>query len=446
MFWIVTPVLILVAALFVVVPLLLHLRRANHDQTSEEQQARDEANLAIFEERLAELQTEYDEGAFDDQQFDSLKAELERSLLSDVRPEALRQVLGDEGDSVAVSPAPAGTGRGERISRLVPVLLVVLVVPPLSYLLYEMWGFREDLAFTEVVERSQQVLQDQEAGSEQIMAVASDLAEVIEREPENGWAYYFMARILTEIGQLEPARTAFQRAAEHVEGDQDRAVILGQYAQIEYLAQDREMTESVQDIINRAQRINPNERAVLQLLGSDAFLNEDYQGAITYWQRLLSMGATSSDQQFLSNAIAQARQMLEEQGGAEAVQGPVINVALSLAQGVNLAPETRVFISAQAVGGGGPPLAAQVLTVADLPATVRLSPAEAVGPRDLTSADAVNVVATASLSGTADVSSGDWQGRVENVTLPDEEENEENGEDDGPVTVDVELRIATQVD
>ncbi len=444
MFWIVTPVLILVAALFVIVPLLHHVRRANRNQTSEEQQARDEANLAIFEERLAELQTEYDEGAFDDQQFDSLKAELERSLLSDVRPEALQRVLGEEGDRAAVSSsAPAATGRGARISRLVPVLVVVLVLPPLSYLLYEMWGFREDLEFTEVVERSQQVLQDQEAGSEQIMAVASDLAEVIEREPENGWAYYFMARILTEIGQLEPARTAFQRAAEHVESDQDRAVILGQYAQVEYMAQDREMTESVQDIINRAQRINPNERAVLQLLGSDAFLNEDYQSAITYWQRLLSMGATSSDQQFLSNAIAQAREMLEEQGGAEAEQGPVINVDLSLAQGVNLAPETRVFLSAQAVGGGGPPLAAQVLTVAELPATVRLSPAEAVGPSDLTSADVVNLVATASLSGTADVSSGDWQGRVENVTLPDQEEN---GEEDGPATVDVELRITTQVD
>lgn len=451
MFWIVSPVLILVAALFVIVPLWRHHRRVNHGQTGEEQQERDAANLAIFEERLAELQSEYDEGAFDDDQFESLKAELERSLLSDVRPEALEQVLGEGAAAGSRSP----TDRSDREaswrqpSRLIPLVVVLLVVPPASFLFYEWFGFRSDMEFAELVQRAQQVGANQDASSEEIRDVIMDLGEVIEQEPENGWALYFMARQLTNIGQVEEARVFFQRAAEHVEGEQDRAAILGQYAQIEYLANDREMTDSVQDIIDRARRINPNERAVLQLLGSDAYLNEDFQGAITYWQRLLSMSASQDEAEFLQQAIADARQQLEAQGGSmedATPAGPAINVSVSLAQGVTLAPETRVFISAQAAGaaGAGPPLAARALTVDELPATVTLTTADAVGPRDLSTAEAVTITATASLGGTATVESGDWQGRVENVVLSDDDE--EDGDSDGPVSVDVDVEISTQVE
>lgn len=449
MFWIVSPILILVAALFVIVPLWRHHRRVNHAQTDEQQQERDAANLAIFEERLAELQGEYDEGAFDDDQFESLKAELERSLLSDVRPEALEQPGGGKAEARGSSSAGNDQAASWRQpSRLIPLLVVLLVLPAASYLFYEWWGFRSDMEFAELVQRAQQVSADPEATSDEVRDVIFALGEVIEQEPENGWALYFMARQLVDIGQLEEARVFFRRAAEHVESDQDRAVILGQYAQIEYLASDREMTDTVQDIINRARRINPNERSVLQLLGSHAYLNEDYQGAITYWQRLLSMGASQGDAQLLQQAIADARQRLEAQGGRlddAAPPGPAINVSVSLAQGVTLAPETRVFVSAQAAGaaGAGPPLAARALTVADLPATVTLTTADAVGPRDLGTADAVTITATASLGGTATVESGDWQGHVENVVLPDDEEDDDS---DGPVSVDVEVEIGTQVE
>lgn len=440
--------LILVAALFVIVPLWRHHRRVNHDQTGEQQQERDAANLAIFEERLAELQSEYDEGAFDDDQFESLKAELERSLLSDVRPEALERVPGDGAAATGSSADSDRAASWRQPSRLILLVLMLLVVPPASYLFYEWFGFRSDMEFAELVQRAQQVSANPEATSDEIRDVIFALGEVIEQEPENGWALYFMARQLTDIGQLEEARVFFRRAAEHVESDQDRAVILGQYAQIEYLASDREMTDTVQDIISRARRINPNERSVLQLLGSHAYLNEDYQGAITYWQRLLSMGASQGDARFLQQAIADARQQLEAQGDRmeEATPaGPAINVTVSLAQGVTLAPGTRVFVSAQAAGaaGSGPPLAARALTVADLPATVTLTTADAVGPRDLGTAEAVTITATASLGGTATVEPGDWQGRVENVVLSDDEEDDDS---DGPVSVDVEVEISTQVE
>ena len=69
----------------------------------------------------------------------------------------------------------------------------------------------------------------------------------------------------------------------------------------------------------------------------------------------------------------------------------------------------------------GPPLAAQVLTVADLPAVVSLSDANAVGPFNLSSAEEVTIVATVSLSGSADVQSGDFQVRSPTLQLSDDE-------------------------
>ena len=82
-------------------------------------------------------------------------------------------------------------------------------------------------------------------------------------------------------------------------------------------------------------------------------------------------------------------------------------------EGVDLPPGTRVFVSALEHNGRGQPLAARLLTVGDLPATVKLTNADAVGPFNLSSADMIYVVATASASGTANVQSGDYQARSE---------------------------------
>ena len=78
-----------------------------------------------------------------------------------------------------------------------------------------------------------------------------------------------------------------------------------------------------------------------------------------------------------------------------------------------------MFVSAQqADGSAGPPLAVRVLQFSDLPTVVTLSDADAVGPFALSSAESVSIVATISLSGSADVARGDYQGRSEIIRLP----------------------------
>jgi len=66
------------------------------------------------------------------------------------------------------------------------------------------------------------------------------------------------------------------------------------------------------------------------------------------------------------------------------------------------------------------PLAAKDLYVRDLPATILLNNAAAIGPMNLSSFDTVNVSATASASGTSNVQSGDYRVTSDNFAHSDQ--------------------------
>ncbi|MBU2098601.1 MAG: c-type cytochrome biogenesis protein CcmI [Gammaproteobacteria bacterium] len=403
MFWISSFLLAGIAALFVVLPIL----RYRNDSRQIGMADRNAANLVIFKERLHELSRDYNEGLMDESQFQSIKAELERTLLTDVTDDI-------EPDQEA-SASQSDSGFLRSPVKFIPVVAMVLAIP-LSYLLYDAWGFRDDLAVAGIFERSLTDGDNPEAIRDRIF----ELGAVIERDPENGWALYFIARHLVSLGQMEEAARFFERASTFIENPMDKAVVLGQYAQAQYIASGQQMTEQVSSIITQAQRLNPSEPAVLQLLGADAFVNQEYQAAVTYWQRLLNLNPSPEEAQFLRQVIAQAQEMTGSAapGQTDSVApGPVVEISLSVAPDIDLPAQTRVFVSAQSIDGGGPPLAAKLMALSDLPAVVTLTNADAVGPFNLTSADTIQVVATISVSGSADVQAGDYQVRSEPVLL-----------------------------
>ena len=83
LFWILSLLLVLLAVLFVLLPVLRH----NQSSIQVGLTARNAANLIIFQERAKEIDQDLMEGLLDAEQHASLKAELERTLLSDVSDE-----------------------------------------------------------------------------------------------------------------------------------------------------------------------------------------------------------------------------------------------------------------------------------------------------------------------------------------------------------------------
>lgn len=394
LFWFYAAALLLIATLFVIVPLWKFHRGSESSRAQ-----RERTNLFIFKDRMSELEAELAAGNLEQSDFNELKGELERSLLTDVQ----NTVEKDDGEQ----------GRSARwlsMSKLVPLVLILASIPT-SYVIYKAWGYQDELALAELYDRTRASVDNPEEARDLVFS----LGAIIETDRENGWAWYFLAQNLVNLSQFPQASMALERASAYIEEPADRVVMLSQYAFLEYMLAEQQLTEKVQSIVDETQRLDPNQLLVLQILGMDAEQRADYQSALTYWRRMLQLTPPGEEAELLQGMIANAQQQISASDRQDSVagDGPKIDVEVSLAPGVDLPPNTRVFVSALELNGRGQPLAAELLTVADLPATITLDNSDAVGPFNISSAEMIYVVATASLSGTANVQTGDYQTRTE---------------------------------
>ena len=398
MFWFFAAALVVLAVLFVLLP-LWKIHRAGESGRAR----REQTNLLIFQERIAELEAERAAGTLEEENFQELKRELQRSLLSDVDAGAADVQGKIEGSASLLS-----------LSRLIPLVLV-LMVPSATFLLYQQWGYQDELELAQLGERTRAGVNNAEEARDLIFAIG----EVVQSEPENGWAWFFLAQNLVNLQQFPEAAMSLERAAANIAEPQDKAEILSQQAYLEYFLAEQTLTDKVQGIIDQIQLINPNHQIVLDILGMDAEQRGDYQTAITYLRRILQSTPAGPAADDLNTRIANAQQQLAasgvapQDGQAAAGEGPTIEVQLSVGATLNLPADTRVFVSALEVNGRGQPLAAEAMTVGDLPVTITLTNADAVGPFNLSSAEQIYIVATASSSGTANVQAGDHQARSE---------------------------------
>ncbi|MCB1664489.1 MAG: c-type cytochrome biogenesis protein CcmI [Pseudomonadales bacterium] len=393
MFWFYAAALLVLAALFILLPLWKFHRGSDATRSR-----RERTNLLIFTERVAELEAERAAGTLDEENFAALKSELERSLLTDVK--ALPETTSADSES--------GKSGWLSVSRIVPLVMVLAAIPT-SVFLYHEWGFQDELKLKDIFDRTQTSAEN----PEQIRDLIFEIGEIIEKDRQNGWAWYFLAQNLVTIGQFPEASMALQRASENIDEPQDKVIVLSQYAFLEYMLADQQLTDKVQAIVDETQRLDPNQVLILQILGMDAEQRQDYQAAITYWRRMLQLTSPGEESELLQGMIANAQQQLTASGQDGAVSGPSVDIELSLAPGLELPGNMRVFVSALEYNGRPQPLAVKVLSVADLPTTVTLSDADAVGPFNLSSAEMITVVATASTSGSANVQAGDYQVRSE---------------------------------
>jgi len=400
LFWIITVCLFLVATLFVLVPLWLR-RQARSYESAE---LRNTANIALFHERANELEAQLATGEIDEQQHQRLTAELEQNLLADIGDEekeaVAQQRLASGNSDVAVSK----DGRF-ALTFAVPVVLALLI-PLAAYVFYDRWGYFDDVALMGYFERTVNNTGDPDEAQELIVA----LGGIVRENEELPWAWYFLAENFANLGMFGEAQIAYQRAADLLPQSTDKALVLGRVALAMYVNADLEFSPEIEAVVAQARELNPNEVSILQLLAANAENNEDWEGAIDYWRLLIQQNPNSQGAQTLRQNIAAAQQMLARQNPQLADDGPVLQVTVRLADGIVVDDKLRVFVAARnAAREGMPPLAARDLTVADLPATIRLDNGSAVGPFNLSSAETVYISALVSQAGVASPRPGDYR-------------------------------------
>ncbi|WP_367083866.1 c-type cytochrome biogenesis protein CcmI [Pseudomonas sp. HOU2] len=376
-FWLAAGLLLLVALSFLLIPVL----RGRRAQREEDRTA---LNVALYQERVAELQAQQAEGVLDATQMDSGRAEAARELLADTEGVAAPRV--------------------SKLGKPLPLLAAVLV-PVLGLGLYLHFGAADKVELTREFAQAPQSMEEMTQRLERAVAAQPDSAEGL----------YFLGR--TYMAQDRPADAAkmFERAA-NLAGRQPE--LLGQWAQAQYFADGKKWSDKIQALTDEALKADPKEVTSLGLLGIAAFEGERYQQAIDYWNRLLTqLPEDDKSREALQGGINRATERLEASGGKVAAS-PAAKAAALLKVRVDLSSELKgkvqpgdsVFIFARAVSGPPAPLAAKRLTVADLPVTVELGDADAMMPQlKLSNFPEVQLVARISRAGQP--TAGEWVGR-----------------------------------
>jgi cytochrome c-type biogenesis protein CcmH len=398
--WSLLVVLVGLAMVFIWWP---WLRKPNPQQGAGVAVDRDGLNVDLFKQRVAELQQELDQDNLDQVTFDQLTQELEQNLLQEV----------DEQPALAAKDTAA-----QERSVWVP-LGMTLLVPLLSFYLYSQWGSSDLLAMP----RQQASAAHPDTGHD-LQGIGTQVAALrarLEAEPGDSQGWFTLGRSYLTLERYEDAYRAFGKVAELVG---EHAEIISQQAQALYFLNNRQITAEVQQMIDRALELDAGDPNTLGLLGMSAFESGQFEKAIGYWQQLIGSDRPNVNRDGLRQAIAQAKTQLEQRGivyqpasavadnaaAATAVSLKVL-VELDPALKNSMAPETTVFISAQALQGPKMPLAAVRLQLRDLPAMVTLDDTMAMTPMaKLSSVDQVQVRATVSLSGTPGAKPGDILG------------------------------------
>lgn len=386
-FWLAAGLLLLIALSFLLIPVL----RGRRAQREEDRTA---LNVALYQERVAELQQQREEGVLTPEQFETGRAEAARELLADTED---------------VAP-----GRVSSLGKAIPLLAAVLV-PVLGLGLYLHFGSSDKVELTREFSQPPQSLEEMVARLERAAAAQPDSAEGL----------YFLGRAYMAQNRPAEAAKVFERAA-NLAGRQPE--LLGQWAQAKYFADDKKWSDTLQALTDEALKADPKEVTSLGLLGIAAFEERRFQEAIGYWQRLMDeLPEGDASRSALEGGIAKAREQLQA-SGAKVEAAPVAKAMASIKVSVDLAdavkasalPGDSVFIFARAVSGPPAPLAVKRVTVADLPITVELGDVDAMMPQlKLSNFPEVQLMARISRAGQP--TAGEWVGRSQPLSSSTQE-------------------------
>ncbi|NVZ12866.1 MULTISPECIES: c-type cytochrome biogenesis protein CcmI [unclassified Pseudomonas] len=373
-FWLAAGLLLLIALSFLLIPVL----RGRRAQLEEDRTA---LNVALYQERVAELQTQQSEGVLDAAQLDSGRAEAARELLADT-----------EG---------VEKPRESRLGKPLP-LLAAFLVPVLGVALYLHYGASDKVELTREFSQPPVSMEDMTRRLERAAAA----------QPDSPEGLYFLGRAYMAQDRSADAAKIFERTVA-LAGRQPE--LLGQWAQAQYFADNKQWSPKVQALTDEALKLDPKEVTSLGLLGIAAFEGQRYQEAIDYWNRLLAqLPPDDNSRAALQGGIDRAAEKLKESGGSvapvKAEKQMQVRVDLAADVKAKALPTDSVFIFARAVKGPPAPLAAKRVTVADLPITVELGDSDAMMPQlKLSNFPEVQLVARISRAGVP--TAGEWIGR-----------------------------------
>lgn len=347
--------------------------------------SRQALNSAIYREQLRELESDLAAGQLTESAYSEAERELQRRLLAE----------SEEAAAPSAPEPPAGRNTA---------LALLLILPLASAGLYVWLGNPAAL----------NPATSQQAATQNMEKMVEALAARLEKNPDDlqGWA--MLARSYKALRRLDEAEKAFARLGEALHRDPD---LLASYADL-LAARANSLEGRPRQLVEQALKLDPEHSMALSLAGTAAYQRQDFAQAVHYWQRLVKTLPPDSDEAKGVAAVVERLSREHKLGGpakasAEKAAGGALRGRVELGNpAIQATPTDTVFILARPAGGGGMPLAAKRITVADLPYEFTLDDSLAMlSGSKLSQADKVVVEARLSRSGNVKPQSGDWIGK-----------------------------------
>ncbi|MEO8343671.1 MAG: c-type cytochrome biogenesis protein CcmI, partial [Gallionella sp.] len=250
LFWSICAALLLIAVLFVALP--LWRKASSHNDV-----LRDTANLGILRDQASELEIDLRNGLLTRDAYEQGQSELQSRLVEEVK----------------ITEQPAI--RPPRNPAKMLAMILTLALPLFSVLLYLTLGNIDALSPQEaIIADADGVIHSEEA--------LQRLEKKVKRLPKNPGDWWMLARSYTELKRFPEAVAAYERL---VALEPNEAQLWANYADVYAMAHGQTLqSEEVTKLLNKSLELNANNTTALALSGSAAMERSDYATAITRWR------------------------------------------------------------------------------------------------------------------------------------------------------------------
>ncbi|WP_064605390.1 c-type cytochrome biogenesis protein CcmI [Photobacterium sp. J15] len=389
LFWIVTVVLILIAAAIFVVPIF--------GKSQDDIASRDELNKAFFKDRITELENESSEGLVNNR--DELVTELQQSLLDDV---------------------PANSE--EHKSEVSPLMLlpgVVLLVAVCYGMYFSVGNIGKVESWHQTVaqlpELTQRLMDEQGAeplSDAEMTDLTLALRTRLHETPDDATGWLLLGRIGMANRDASTADGAMRRAYAL---DPENPEVQLSYAQSLMMMGNPQQIDFARQLLRSVIRQDHTNLRAMSLLAFDAFENGEYSKAVSYWTMMKQMvGEDDPRAEMLERSIERARSQVAQESNT----ATTVSVEVALDPTVKLPSEGLVIVSVHSADGAPMPVAARRIPLSQFPISLTMTDNDSMIPERLMSSLPEMVVkARIDTDGNVMTKKGDWYGQSDVVTL-----------------------------
>ena len=351
---------------------------------------RDQLNKTFYRQRLNELDDDEQQGVVAGKQ--EMIAELQQTLLTDIPEQQPAQQVRTSGRWV-----------------LWPGLVVLVLVTLGMYL--KTGGLLQVMQWTQIRDEYpalRQRLMDPQGKNLNMQELADfevGLRTSLLSDPDNINDWAMLGRLGMVLNNVPLSSQAFQRALKLSPDNSDLKL---DYAEVLVRSPDPQDNRQAEVMLGDMLRTAPQNLRILSLLAAVSFTEQNYDKAISYWQKMLTLlPADSKEADAVRKGIEQARTNAGQQTSSLTLQ-----VAITPQAEKMLTPDGILYISV--TDGVSPvPVAVKRLPLSHFPLTLTLDDSNAMMPERLLSAQhTLQVRVRISRNGSANPQPGDWYGQI----------------------------------